>query len=119
MNNQRLRRLTAGGVMAISLGFVTAPIAGAETIDQVVQKMGGSTPESAVIRYLWQNGFGYLDVNQAHADAAFACRNRKAGVPQDQTISKLQSRGRTAREAQAMIAAERTAIGNRASGEAC
>ena len=105
--------------MALSFGVVTAPLAGAETIDQVVQKMGGTTPESPVVRYLWQNGFGYLDVNRVHADSVLVCRNRKAGVPSDQIISRLKSRGYSAAEARAMIVGERGTIGNRVSGEVC
>jgi hypothetical protein len=56
---QRMRRLTAGCVMAITLGLVTAPLAGAETIDQMVQDNPGAL-ESPLWRQLHENGCGYL-----------------------------------------------------------
>lgn len=105
---QRMRRLTAGCAMAITLGIVTAPLAGAETIDQMVQDNPGSL-ESPLWRQLHENGYGYLDVQRVNNDSKIVCANRKAGVPPYQIEPLLQSRGYTATEAQAIVLAEMTA----------
>ena len=104
---QRLRRLTAGCVMAITLGLVTAPLAGADTIDQLVQNTGAR--ESPFHAYLEDNGFGYLDAQRVYNDSQIICANKGAGVPPYQVIPLLQSRGYTADEAQAIVAAEKAA----------
>ena len=94
-------------------------VAAADTIDEVVQRMGGRTPESPFISYLWQNGFGYLEIERVWKDNNVVCVNRKSGVPPYQIISLLESRGYTAAEAQALVTAEASAIGSRVSGPTC
>lgn len=98
---------------------VDEPVYAQGTIDQIVQNMRGQTPESRFIAYLWENGFGYLDIQRVWDDGNIACQNRKAGVPPTQVIPLLQSRGYSESEAQALVIAETTAIGDRLSGPVC
>jgi hypothetical protein len=102
-----MRRLTAACVMVITVGLGAAPLAGADTIDQMVHNSGAL--ESPFWRYLYENGFGYLDAQRVNSDGQIACANRKAGVPPYQIIPLLKSRGYTAAEAQGIVLAEQAA----------
>jgi hypothetical protein len=94
----------AGCVMVATLGLVTAPLAGAETINDMVQNTGAL--EMPFWAYLYENGYGYLDAQRVSYDGNIACANRKAGVPPYQITPLLESRGYTADEALAIVLAE-------------
>ena len=78
-----------------------------------------SSGTKVYVFYLWENGFGYLSISRAWFDGNIACQNRRAGVPPTQVIPLLESRGYTAAEAQALVKAEATAVGDRLSGPVC
>lgn len=98
--------VAAAGVMTAALGLAAAPAAHADTITEMVKNTGAL--ESPFWAYMYENGFGYLDAARVSNDGKIACVNRKAGVPGDQIAALLQIRDYTAKEATAIVAADRS-----------
>jgi hypothetical protein len=96
----------AGCVMVATLGLVTAPVAGADTINEMVENTGAL--EMPFWSYLYESGFGYLDAQRVNNDGKIACANRTAGVPPDQIAPLLASRGYTEKEAWGIVLAEQS-----------
>lgn len=101
-----MSRLMACSVIAATLGLVTAPMAVADTINEMVENTGAL--EMPFWSYLYENGFGYLDAQRVSDDGQIACVNRKAGVSPHQIASLLASRGYTEDEARAIVSAEQS-----------
>jgi hypothetical protein len=102
------RQLVAGCLFTAAFALATTtPMAVADTIDEMVRNSGAL--ESPFWSYLYNNGYGYLDAKRVNDDGQIACANRNAGVPPDQVIPLLQSRGYTAREARGIVLAEQAA----------
>ena len=95
-----------GCVMVATLGLATAPVAGADTINEMVENTGAL--EMQFWSYLYENGFGYLDAQRVSNDGKIACANRKASVPPDQIAPSLASRGYTEKEARGIVLAEQS-----------
>ena len=96
----------AGYVTVTTLTLITAPMAGADTINEMVENTGAL--EMPFWSYLYENGFGYLDAQRVSNDGKIACANRKAGVPPDQITPLLALRGYTAEEARGIVLAEQS-----------
>lgn len=101
-----MRRLLAGCVTVATLALVTAPVAGADTINELVENTGAL--EMPFWSYLYNNGFGYLDAQRVSNDGKIVCVNRKADVPPNQITQLLTSRGYTEEEARSIVLAEQS-----------
>ena len=93
------RKYVLGALVAAAL--VVAPPAAADGTINDFQTTGQL--ELPFYGYLYRNGFGYLDAQQALSDGAFACVQDLNGVPLDEVISLVQTRGNSADEAQAIV----------------
>ncbi|MDP7723959.1 hypothetical protein [Mycobacterium sp. TY814] len=101
------RQLAAIWATTLTVGLAMAPLASAETIDEMVHNSGAL--ESPFWSYLYKHGFGYLDAQRVNNDGQITCTNRKAGVTASQIASLLETRGYTAPEAQGIVSAEQAA----------
>ncbi|MBX7435574.1 hypothetical protein JDV09_26300 [Mycobacterium sp. Y57] len=102
-----MRGLLLSCALAAVVGLTGAPLASADTIDEMVKGTGAL--ESPFWRSLYENGYGYLDAQRVSNDGKIACVNRQAGVPPYQITPLMQSRGYTSEEAWAIVLAEEAA----------